>query len=203
MFELWSESKTKPGGRKRIAQGFIPGGQGQETTESRQGRKNPSSVSPGLYHSPSPRYRYLYPKPDPLWHPYGIFRPGPDSPARGGPRPGFRPATIQGNVRGSVPRAVLRPVPRGRRFFHRAELRGDVSASGRAEKACRLLYPAYGTYVGGNIGQFFEASIYWPVYLGSVGVGHIVGLTTVAGLHEEPAPEPAPEPAEAGQGDMQ
>jgi hypothetical protein len=48
------------------------------------------------------------------------------------------------------------------------------------KQACRLLYPAYATYVGGNIGQFFAATVYWPIYLGSVGVGHIVGLTTAA-----------------------
>ncbi len=60
---------------------------------------------------------------------------------------------------------------------------------GEQKQAYRLLYPAYGTYVGANIGQFFEASIYWPVYLGSVAVGHVVGWTAAAGLHEEPAPQ--------------
>jgi len=52
-------------------------------------------------------------------------------------------------------------------------------------EACRLLYPAYATYVGGNIGDFVASSAYWPVYLGSVAVGHIVGLTTAALLPEE------------------
>lgn len=56
------------------------------------------------------------------------------------------------------------------------------------KQACRLLYPAYGTYVGGNLGQFFAEPIYWSIYLGSVGVGHVVGLTAAAGLHEEPMP---------------
>ena len=59
------------------------------------------------------------------------------------------------------------------------------------KQACRLLYPAYATYVGGDIGQFLVSSVYWPVYLGSVAVGHVVGLTAAAGLHEEPAQEPS------------
>jgi hypothetical protein len=59
------------------------------------------------------------------------------------------------------------------------------------KQACRLLYPAYGTYVGGDVGQFFATPIYWSIYLGSAGVGHVVGLTAAAGLHEEPAPESA------------
>jgi hypothetical protein len=30
---------------------------------------------------------------------------------------------------------------------------------GEQKQACRLLYSAYGTYVGADIGQFFKASI--------------------------------------------
>jgi hypothetical protein len=67
------------------------------------------------------------------------------------------------------------------------------------KQACRLLYPAYGTYVGGNIGQFFEECIYWPIYLGSVAAGHVVGLTAAAGLPEQPAPAPAVASPEEGQ----
>ncbi len=67
------------------------------------------------------------------------------------------------------------------------------------KQACRLLYPAYGTYVGADIGQFFEECIYWPIYLGSVAVGHVVGLTAAAGLPEEPMPEPAEAICQDGQ----
>jgi hypothetical protein len=66
-------------------------------------------------------------------------------------------------------------------------------------QARRLLYPAYGTYVGADIGQFFEAFIYWSVYLGSVAVGHVVGWTAAAGLPEEPPPAPAVTSPEDGQ----
>jgi hypothetical protein len=57
------------------------------------------------------------------------------------------------------------------------------------KQACWLLYPAYATYVGGNVGQYLVSSAYWPIYLGSVAVGHVVGRTTAAGLHDEPLPE--------------
>jgi hypothetical protein len=60
------------------------------------------------------------------------------------------------------------------------------------KQACRLLYPAYGTYVGGNIGSYIFASWYWPIYLGSVGVGHAVGLTTAALLPENAGQDQAP-----------
>ncbi len=70
---------------------------------------------------------------------------------------------------------------------------------GEQKQACRLLYPAYGTYVGADIGQFFEACISWPIYLGSVAVGHVVGLTAAAGLPEEPTPQSAEAGAEDGQ----
>jgi hypothetical protein len=52
------------------------------------------------------------------------------------------------------------------------------------KEADYLLYPAYGTYVGSNVGQYVFTAAYWPVYLGSVGVGHIVGRTSAAFLPE-------------------
>ena len=55
-------------------------------------------------------------------------------------------------------------------------------------QACRLLYPAYGTYVGGDIGNYIFPALYWPIYLGGVAVGHGVGLTFAALLPETPAP---------------
>ena len=51
-------------------------------------------------------------------------------------------------------------------------------------EACQLLYP----YVGGNIGQYVFSAAYWPVYLGSIGVGHVVGRTSAAFLPKEPSP---------------
>jgi len=56
------------------------------------------------------------------------------------------------------------------------------------KQACYLLYPAYGTYVGGNLGEYVFSTLYWPIYLGGVGVGHIVGRTTAAFLPAETAP---------------
>ena len=54
------------------------------------------------------------------------------------------------------------------------------------KEAFKLLYPAYGTYVGGDIGQYLFASVYWPVYLGGVAVGHIAGQTSAACVPDEP-----------------
>lgn len=52
--------------------------------------------------------------------------------------------------------------------------------------AYRLLYPAYSTYIGGNVGDFVASSAYWPIYLGSIAVGHIAGQTVAILLPEEP-----------------
>ncbi len=67
------------------------------------------------------------------------------------------------------------------------------------KEACHLLYPAYATYVGGNVGQYVFTAAYWPVYLGSVGVGHIVGRTSAAFIPEEPAPQVVASGREASQ----
>ena len=55
------------------------------------------------------------------------------------------------------------------------------------KEAFRLLYPAYGTYIGSNMGQYLFASVYWPVYLGSVAAGHIAGQTSAAFVPDTPA----------------
>lgn len=54
-------------------------------------------------------------------------------------------------------------------------------------EAYRLLYPAYGTYVGGNMGEYVFSSAYLPVYLGSVAVGHVAGQFRALSLPAEPA----------------
>ena len=53
--------------------------------------------------------------------------------------------------------------------------------------ACRLLYPAYGSYVGSNLGEYAFASVYYPVYLGSIAAGHVVGIVRAASLPAESA----------------
>jgi hypothetical protein len=60
-------------------------------------------------------------------------------------------------------------------------------------EAYHLLYPAYGTYVGGNLGDYAFSAEYWPVYLGAVAVGHLTGQIAAASLPEgSPAEQPAP-----------
>ncbi len=54
-------------------------------------------------------------------------------------------------------------------------------------QAYRLLYPAYATYVGNNLGQYAFSSAYVPVYFGSVAVGHIAGQTCALFVPEESA----------------
>ncbi len=64
------------------------------------------------------------------------------------------------------------------------------------KQAYRLLYPAFGTYVGGEATRFvFSADewIYWAVRLGAVVPGHIAGQIQAALVEERPRPEPAPE----------
>jgi len=67
-----------------------------------------------------------------------------------------------------------------------------------------LLYPAYGTYVGGNLAQVFDSSYLLAVRLGFVIPGHIAGRIKSAFLNEEDITEeaedspyqPVEEPAE-------
>lgn len=47
----------------------------------------------------------------------------------------------------------------------------------RLAEARRILYPAYGTYVGGAAGQFVGLTIGLPVYAGAVVAGHATGRT--------------------------
>ena len=48
----------------------------------------------------------------------------------------------------------------------------------------RILYPAYGTYVGGALGRFAQP-LTWPMYAGAVVAGHAVGRIQ-AGMVPEP-----------------
>ncbi len=57
------------------------------------------------------------------------------------------------------------------------------------KQAYHLLYPAYGTYLGGNLGGYVFTATYYPVYLGAVAGGHVVGRIRAASLSEESAGE--------------
>lgn len=59
------------------------------------------------------------------------------------------------------------------------------------KQAYHLLYPAYATYLGGNLGEYVFTAAYYPVYLGSVAAGHVVGRIRAASLSEESAAEDA------------
>jgi hypothetical protein len=61
------------------------------------------------------------------------------------------------------------------------------------KEAYRLLYPAYATYLGGNLGEYVFTAAYYPVYLGSVAIGHVAGILRAASLSEEPARQKRPE----------
>jgi len=61
------------------------------------------------------------------------------------------------------------------------------------KQACYLLYPAYGTYLGGNLGEYVFTAAYYPVYLGSVAVGHIVGRVRAIWLPRESPGQKLPE----------
>jgi hypothetical protein len=57
------------------------------------------------------------------------------------------------------------------------------------KQAYHLLYPAYGTYLGGNLGEYVFTAAYYPVYLGSVAAGHVAGRIRAASLSEGVAAE--------------
>jgi len=60
---------------------------------------------------------------------------------------------------------------------HPDDERDGAAAAGEAPlaEARRILYPAYGTYVGGAAGQFVGLSVGLPVYAGAVVAGHATG----------------------------
>ncbi len=79
--------------------------------------------------------------------------------------------------------------------FHYLEGRGDVD---RLIEANRILYPAYGTYVGNALGNF-APSYALPIYYGSVLAGHINGrilsrnlVETTPHFVEITPPQPSP-----------
>jgi hypothetical protein len=66
-------------------------------------------------------------------------------------------------------------------------LRLNQSAENEGD-AYKVLYPAYGTYIGGEFGQFIEFPYNYAVYFGSAAVGHIVGRIKAATVDDLPPP---------------
>ena len=82
-----------------------------------------------------------------------------------------------------------------------AYLEADRDAAGRSDvqddapdpdeprlaEARRILYPAYGTYVGGAAGQFVGLSVGLPIYAGAVVAGHATGRAANHADRDPPA----------------
>jgi len=56
-----------------------------------------------------------------------------------------------------------------------------------AQESYRILYPAYGTYLGNNVGSFFVAPIALPIYAGTVVAGHVAGRVKAKDVDTTPA----------------
>ena len=72
-----------------------------------------------------------------------------------------------------------------------------LRTEGTAEEekgAYKVLYPAYGTYLGGGIGEV-AVPVAYPLYIGGVVVGHISGRVKASGVDERRAAEEARAPA--------
>jgi hypothetical protein len=71
----------------------------------------------------------------------------------------------------------------------------DREDSAVEKSGYRKLYPAYGTYVGGEAGNVVALFTPWvwliyAVQLGMVALGHIIGQTAALFVDERPAPDP-------------
>jgi hypothetical protein len=58
-----------------------------------------------------------------------------------------------------------------------------LDSAEREKNAYKVLYPAYGTYLGGGIGEL-AVPISTPLYIGGVIGGHIIGRVKAAGVDE-------------------
>ena len=79
-------------------------------------------------------------------------------------------------------------------LYHEGKATGDVVGYLRTEKpaqdeadAYKVLYPAYGSYVGGEFGSWM-GPYYYPVYFGGVIMGHVVGRIKSATVDDVPPP---------------
>jgi hypothetical protein len=59
-----------------------------------------------------------------------------------------------------------------------------------AQESYRILYPAYGTYLGGNAASLFSAPIALPVYAGTLAAGHVAGRLKAGEVDTTPAAPP-------------
>ena len=64
------------------------------------------------------------------------------------------------------------------------------------KQAYKILYPAYATYIGGEIGQFFTPYSLW-ITLGAVVPAHVVGRVKAAGVDARRAAEATGQPSES------
>ena len=59
-----------------------------------------------------------------------------------------------------------------------------------AQESYRILYPAYGTYLGNNVGSVFVAPIALPIYASTVVAGHVAGRVKANDVDTTPAAPP-------------
>ncbi|MBI3987677.1 MAG: hypothetical protein HY343_12190 [Lentisphaerae bacterium] len=86
-------------------------------------------------------------------------------------------------------------------LYPEAKATGDAIGYMKAEAsadderaAFKVLYPAYGTYIGGELGMMY-LPWYYPIYLGAVAGGHVVGRIKAAKVKDAdhcPAPDVTP-----------
>jgi hypothetical protein len=58
------------------------------------------------------------------------------------------------------------------------------------KEAYRILYPAYGTYLGGSVADVLVAPIALPIYAGTIVAGHVTGRIKANGVSDKTnAPE--------------
>lgn len=56
-----------------------------------------------------------------------------------------------------------------------------------AQESYRILYPAYGTYLGNNVGSLFVSPVALPIYAGTVVAGHVAGRVKAKDVDTTPA----------------
>ena len=72
----------------------------------------------------------------------------------------------------------------------------DLDDRAGKKSAYHLLYPAYGTYLGGDIASWVNHPWNFTVQAGAIVAGHVVGRTKAAFMPRPSSPPPAPRPAQ-------